>query len=112
MTTETIDRLFLELSQVTSAKTKRELELECTAKASLAFQEQAVRERDEARAELARLREGPIAVQSIGLVRNGDNLVVLAEIDGRRVVVIREPADGPISHFIEAGGIRRRAETL
>jgi hypothetical protein len=55
MTTETIDRLFLELSQVTSAKTKRELELECTAKASLAFQEQAVKERDEAREDLTTL---------------------------------------------------------
>jgi hypothetical protein len=28
MTTETIDKLFLELSQVTTAKTKREIELE------------------------------------------------------------------------------------
>lgn len=32
MTTETIDRLYLELSQVTTAKTKRELELESTVK--------------------------------------------------------------------------------
>lgn len=52
MTTETIDRLYLELSHFTSAKTGRELELENAAKASQAFQAQAVKERDEARERL------------------------------------------------------------
>lgn len=48
-------------------------------------------------------------VTAIKLVRLGRDAVVLAEMLGRWVEVIREPYDGCYSHIIEDGGLRRAA---
>jgi len=48
----------------------------------------------------------PVAVTGIWLVRSGGHAVVLAEIDGVWVEVIREGYDGSFSHIVEPGGMR------
>lgn len=51
----------------------------------------------------------PISVSAIWLVASGKDVIVLAEIDGVWVEIIREFADGPYSHICEAHGMRSRA---
>ena len=51
-------------------------------------------------------RGAPAQVMGIMLMRDGDDMVVLAEdISGRQVELIRERAEGPISHNISEHGI-------
>ena len=52
--------------------------------------------------------EQTISLRGIWLLREGDDVVVLAWMpDGTYREVIREDIDGPFSHCVHAGGIRR-----
>jgi len=53
----------------------------------------------------------PVLVRGIWLRREGDHAVVLAEVDGEWVEVIREHVDGPFSHIVEPNGIRAKASS-
>lgn len=75
--TETIDRLFLELSQFTTARTARELRLEREMEAHrqvgcTVSMERTLRERDEARAIARRLRN--MELEDIGVLAEFDAL--------------------------------------
>jgi hypothetical protein len=48
----------------------------------------------------------PIEVSGIWLAREGEYIIVRAEVDGVWVEVIREHHDGPFSHIVEDNGIR------
>jgi hypothetical protein len=50
-----------------------------------------------------------IAVDGIWLRREGEYAVVLAELDGKWVEVIREHVEGPFSHIVEPDGIKAKA---
>lgn len=53
-------------------------------------------------------RGAPIEIMGISLRREGDRIVVYVEReDGKEVEVIRELAEGPISHNVSEHGIRR-----
>ena len=56
-----------------------------------------------------RLPKEPIAVTGIHLVSLEGCAVVLAEIDGRWVEVIREVLYSPFSHIVEPAGMRAAA---
>lgn len=49
----------------------------------------------------------PFPIDSIQLLREGDYLYVIAEYNGQRRRVIRERAEGPISHNVSASGIQK-----
>ena len=49
-------------------------------------------------------------VTGIWLRREGDDAVVLAEINGSFVEVIRERAEGPFSHIVEDDGMQAIAD--
>jgi hypothetical protein len=49
----------------------------------------------------------PIPVTGIWLRREGDDAVVLAEVDGRWRRLIGEALDGQFSHIIEPSGITK-----
>ena len=51
----------------------------------------------------------PVSISGIHLVRVGDWVVVLAELDGQWVEVIREWHDSSFSHIVEPLGIRKCA---
>ena len=54
-------------------------------------------------------RGAPVEVMGIWLRREGDYITVSVETeDGKTVEVIREHADGPISHNVSEHGIRQR----
>lgn len=54
-------------------------------------------------------RGAPVEVMGIWLRREGDHLIVSVEDqNGRNVEVIREFAEGPISHNVSEHGIRAR----
>lgn len=48
-----------------------------------------------------------VEISGIWLRRMGDNIEVLAEVDGVWKLVIVEYFDGNISHIVETGGITR-----
>jgi len=52
----------------------------------------------------------PIEVSGIWLVREGEYIIVRAEVNGAWVEVIREYHDGPFSHIVEDNGIRARSD--
>ena len=51
-----------------------------------------------------------IKIEGLWLRREGDHVVVLAEVDGNWVEVIREHVDGSFSHIVEPDGIALRAD--
>jgi len=54
-------------------------------------------------------RGAPIEIMGISLRREGDYIIVYVEReDGKEVEVIREFAEGPISHNVSEHGIRSR----
>lgn len=54
-------------------------------------------------------RGSSVNIMGVVLRREGDHIVVLVEDEhGREVEVIRELADGPISHHVTEHGIRSR----
>lgn len=52
------------------------------------------------------MKQAPVEVQGIWLRRRGDDIEVLAEVDGEWKLVITEYADDPMSHIVEPSGIR------
>lgn len=54
----------------------------------------------------------PVVISGIWLLREEKHVIVLVECDGRWVQVIREPADAPFSHIVEANGIRSRCDNV
>ena len=54
-------------------------------------------------------RGDSVKIMGVALRREGDHIVVSVEDEqGREVEVIRELADGPISHHVSEHGIRGR----
>lgn len=55
-------------------------------------------------------RRDSVPVTGIHLVRLGKHVVVLAEMDGEWVEVIRELHDSMFSHIVEPAGMRARQD--
>ena len=49
-----------------------------------------------------------IAIEGVWVRREGARVIVLVQVDGGWVEVIREGIDGPFSHTVASSGIRRR----
>lgn len=52
----------------------------------------------------------PISITGLWLRREGQHAVVLAEMGGEWIEVIRDLAEGPFSHIAEPAGIYARLE--
>lgn len=53
-----------------------------------------------------------IAVEGIWLLRDGDKVIVRAEIDGKWIDVIREHHDGMFSHIVEPAGMAHAVKKM
>jgi len=69
--TETIDRLYLELSQFTSAKTRREIELECTVEQQLQYGKELKAQRDNMTKEVQSLRRQLCDLKAVDRYQHG-----------------------------------------
>lgn len=59
---------------------------------------------------MERIRQTPIAVEGIWLVREGDFALVRVQLDGKWIEIIKEHLDGPFSHICEPNGVRFQAK--